>query len=100
MDLNPEFSIAHLRFEISAGPHQVGSDTFEVVGRCIRCQAIDIDPEDAESHGPSLLAALATAQRDGVAGSTGKGPTFGVLLRKHQWQKLPVLEIGMSLHTA
>jgi len=79
---------------------QVGSDTFEVVGRCIRCQAIDIDPEDAESHGPSLLAALATAQRDGVAGSTGKGPTFGVLLRKHQWQKLPVLEIGMSLHTA
>lgn len=89
-----------------------GTDTFEVAGKCVRCQAIDIDPDgdgdgsDAtatSSSGPSLLAALATAE--GVGGSTSKGPTFGVLLRKRpepmeQTEQLPelrILEVNMAL---
>lgn len=84
-----------------------GADTFEVAGKCVRCQAIDIDPDGdadatAESSGPSLLAALATAE--GVGGSTSKGPTFGVLLRKRPEQteqpeqpELRILEVNMAL---
>ena len=84
-----------------------GTDTFEVAGKCVRCQAIDIDPDGdadatAESSGPSLLAALATAE--GVGGSTSKGPTFGVLLRKRPEQteqpeqpELRILEVNMAL---
>eukprot|EP00435_Cladocopium_sp_Y103_P057857 s294_g20.t1 len=79
-----------------------GTDTFEVAGKCVRCQAIDIDPDasdaSASNEGPSLLAALATAD---VGGSTSKGPTFGVLLRKRQQQleqpeppELRILEDG------
>lgn len=69
---------------------------FEVAGRCVRCQAVDIDPEDPErSSGVSLLAALATSQ---VSSESSKGPTFGVLLRKRgHWQERPMLEVGMSL---
>eukprot|EP00929_Paragymnodinium_shiwhaense_P040477 TRINITY_DN21130_c0_g2_i1.p1 TRINITY_DN21130_c0_g2~~TRINITY_DN21130_c0_g2_i1.p1 ORF type:complete len:933 (-),score=207.00 TRINITY_DN21130_c0_g2_i1:206-3004(-) len=55
---------------------QVGQSTFEASGRCVRCQAVDIDPDSGQATGPSLLAALATAKPGG-----GKGPTFGVLLR-------------------
>ena len=40
------------------------------------CQAVDVDPESGMPEGPSLLAALATSQQ-----GSGKGPTFGVLLR-------------------
>ncbi|CAJ1365979.1 unnamed protein product [Effrenium voratum] len=72
----------------------VGSMGFEAAGRCVRCQAVDIDPEDALSKGPSLLAALATAQ----AGS--KGPTFGVLLKRPAEAKGSVLELGMALRRA
>jgi len=54
----------------------VGEHAFRAVGRCVRCQAVDVDPESGETKGPSLLAALATARPGG-----GKGPTFGVLLR-------------------
>ena len=75
-------------------PLQLGATTFEAAGRCVRCQAVDIDPEDATSQGPSLLAALATAQ----PGSEAKGPTFGVLLRQRDSScGLPALEVGMSL---
>lgn len=87
----------------SSNLRQVGPDTFEVAGKCVRCQAIDIDPEgDATGHtGPSLLAALATAE--GVGGSTSKGPTFGVLLRKPQEVEplesleLRILEVNMEV---
>ena len=84
-----------------------GTDTFEVAGKCVRCQAIDIDPDGSDatstsSSGPSLLAALATAE--GVGGSTSKGPTFGVLLRKRPEQtegeeqpELRILEVNMAL---
>ena len=41
---------------------RAGAVPFEAAGRCVRCQAVDIDPEDSCSTGPSLLAALATAQ--------------------------------------
>jgi len=55
----------------------VGAAAFEAAGRCVRCQAVDVDPDDPAASGPSLLAALATTQ----TGGGGKGPTFGVLLR-------------------
>ena len=80
-------------------PLQLGNAAFEAAGRCVRCQAVDIDPEDASSQGPSLLAALATAQ----PGSEAKGPTFGVLLRQRDpgtstsMSALSVLEVGMPL---
>eukprot|EP00439_Symbiodinium_sp_Y106_P012235 s6010_g1.t2 len=78
-------------------PLQLANTTFEAAGRCVRCQAVDIDPEDASSQGPSLLAALATAQ----PGSAAKGPTFGVLLRTSEiglpTDTLPLLEVGMAL---
>lgn len=72
----------------------IGS-AFEVIGKCVRCQAIDIDPDQLHGQGPSLLAALATAEG---GGSTSKGPTFGVLLRKLPGQELRILEVNMSLH--
>ena len=86
-----------------------GIDTFEVAGKCVRCQAIDIDPDGSgdstANEGPSLLAALATAE--GGGGSTSKGPTFGVLLRKRQEPpeppeppELKILEVNMALQAA
>jgi len=77
----------------------IGSLRLEAAGRCVRCQAVDIDPEDSKSMGPSLLSALATTQ-----GGSGKGPTFGVLLRllscySHH-EHLATLNVGMwmSVH--
>ncbi|CAE8619768.1 unnamed protein product, partial [Polarella glacialis] len=74
---------------------------FEAAGRCVRCQMVDIDPEDAAARGPSLLAALATVQS---GGGGGKGPTFGVLLRPsggthHAVETPPVLSLGMRVST-
>ena len=66
------------------------SGEFTVAGRCVRCQAVDIDPEDATSKGPSLLSALATCQ-----GGTS-GPTFGLLLKRKD-RECMVLELGMAL---
>ncbi|CAE7823312.1 MCSU3 [Symbiodinium microadriaticum] len=82
-------------------PLQLANTTFEAAGRCVRCQAVDIDPADASSQGPSLLAALATAQ----PGSAAKGPTFGVLLRTSEaglpaHHNPPLLEVGMALRRA
>jgi uncharacterized protein YcbX len=75
---------------------------FETAGRCVRCQAVDIDPDDGAATGQSLLAALATMQAG--EGSGAKGPTFGVLLRSccshtslHEHR---VLCVGMHLHAA
>eukprot|EP00931_Biecheleriopsis_adriatica_P005454 TRINITY_DN106975_c0_g1_i1.p1 TRINITY_DN106975_c0_g1~~TRINITY_DN106975_c0_g1_i1.p1 ORF type:complete len:871 (+),score=127.77 TRINITY_DN106975_c0_g1_i1:364-2613(+) len=59
-------------------PLRLDEAGFEAAGHCVRCQAVDIDPDDAAASGPSLLAALATLQANGGG---GKGPTFGVLLR-------------------
>jgi len=54
----------------------LGDAEFEAAGRCVRCQAVDVDPDSGAAQGPSLLAALATSQQ-----GSSKGPTFGVLLR-------------------
>eukprot|EP00429_Kryptoperidinium_foliaceum_P008306 CAMPEP_0176012050 /NCGR_PEP_ID=MMETSP0120_2-20121206/5595_1 /TAXON_ID=160619 /ORGANISM="Kryptoperidinium foliaceum, Strain CCMP 1326" /LENGTH=910 /DNA_ID=CAMNT_0017344923 /DNA_START=1 /DNA_END=2733 /DNA_ORIENTATION=+ len=88
-----------------AHPLRIGDAPFEAAGRCVRCQAIDVDPEDAASTGPSLLAALATAQ---PGGGGGKGPTFGTLLRRRGASDAPqiaesfqILEVGMIVeHTS
>lgn len=69
---------------------RASSAEFQVAGRCVRCQAVDIDPEDATSKGPSLLSALATCQ-----GGTS-GPSFGVLLKRHDREPM-MLELGMAL---
>lgn len=81
-------------------PLIVGETNFEAAGRCVRCQAVDVDPEDPGARGPSLLAALATSQ---TGGPHGKGPTFGVLLRPcfaaKRTASIQVLSLGMELHT-
>eukprot|EP00928_Gymnodinium_smaydae_P039574 TRINITY_DN27000_c0_g1_i1.p1 TRINITY_DN27000_c0_g1~~TRINITY_DN27000_c0_g1_i1.p1 ORF type:complete len:1002 (+),score=218.11 TRINITY_DN27000_c0_g1_i1:169-3006(+) len=74
VDLEPPFAEATW----SVGrPVSLGKLALESAGRCVRCQAVDVDPESGEASGPSLLHALATARPGG-----GKGPTFGVLLRQ------------------
>lgn len=76
VDLEPAFAEAAW----SVGhPVRAGRIEFEAAGRCVRCQAVDIDPDSGEATGPSLLHALATARPGG-----GKGPTFGVLLRHRE----------------
>merc|ERR1719468_526091 len=61
----------------------VGDTTvFEAAGRCVRCQAVDIDPEQPQAAGPSLLAALASARPElGGDGASRQPPSLGVLLR-------------------
>jgi uncharacterized protein YcbX len=77
----------------------VGGAGFEAAGRCVRCQAVDVDPDSGSAEGPSLLAALATSQQ-----GASKGPTFGVLLRFRQDDELAltgnsqlVLGVGMNV---
>eukprot|EP00927_Polykrikos_kofoidii_P030772 TRINITY_DN26490_c0_g1_i1.p1 TRINITY_DN26490_c0_g1~~TRINITY_DN26490_c0_g1_i1.p1 ORF type:complete len:1065 (-),score=169.97 TRINITY_DN26490_c0_g1_i1:106-3204(-) len=66
---------------------QVGETELAAAGRCIRCRAIDTDPEVGRSaSGPSLLGALSTARPghggvEGDDGGDGGGTSFGVLLR-------------------
>lgn len=76
VDIEPAF--AEMEWPIGS-PVKVGDAEFEAAGRCVRCHAIDINPEEGKATGPSVLAALATSQR-----GEGKGPTFGVLLRPRQ----------------
>jgi len=81
-NLEVDFHVPWVEAEWPVGSRlQVGDTEFEAAGRCIRCQAVDINPENPTTAGPSLLAALATAQAQGGAGGGGKGPTFGTLLR-------------------
>mmetsp|Transcript_5023 Transcript_5023/g.11152 ORF Transcript_5023/g.11152 Transcript_5023/m.11152 type:complete len:882 (+) Transcript_5023:70-2715(+) len=70
---------------------KAGALQLEAAGRCIRCQAVDIDPEDGSATGPSLLAALATSQP-----MQGSGPTFGVLLRPHDWRDKNIKPLARS----
>jgi uncharacterized protein YcbX len=72
----------------------IGPAEFEAAGRCVRCQAVDVDPDTGVADGPSLLAALATQQF-----GSGKGPTFGVLLRFRSVMggKMTVLSVGMRV---
>jgi len=78
-------------------PLHIGDQAiFEAAGRCVRCQAVDIDPEDAAATGPSILAALATVQS-----GDGTGPTFGVLLRPCQDSaEIRMLRVGMPVSTS
>ena len=76
VDINPPF--AEMEWPLGSGV-QVGKVAFEAAGHCVRCQAVDVDPEAGSSSKPSLLSALATMQQ-----SDGKGPTFGVLVRAHR----------------
>lgn len=80
-NLEVDFSTPYVEASWPIGSEvRVGSTALEAAGRCVRCQAVDIDPEDPTAKGTSLLAALATAQAK-VGADGNKGPTFGTLLR-------------------
>uniref|UniRef100_A0A7S1A1S0 MOSC domain-containing protein n=1 Tax=Noctiluca scintillans TaxID=2966 RepID=A0A7S1A1S0_NOCSC len=97
VDINPPF--AEMEWPLGSGV-QVGRVAFEAAGHCVRCQAVDVDPEAGSASKPSLLSALATMQQ-----SDGKGPTFGVLVRATEMaqeiasQELPMLKVGDAVCT-